>query len=80
MACSHFQLFELHSRFLRLNLDEICRLGFSYPKELVTRERVILQGTIVYAKYALKYSVTMNVAGGIHHALGDRGEGFCSPQ
>jgi len=60
-----------------LTKDEVRRTGFPYSKELVLRERVILQGTIDCAKYALQFGVAMNVAGGTHHAFRDRGEGFC---
>ena len=61
----------------RLTKDEIRKMGFPYSNELVLRERVILQGTIDCAKFALEYGVAMNVAGGTHHAFRDRGEGFC---
>jgi len=61
----------------KLTKDEIRKTGFPYSRELVVRERVILQGTIDCAEYALKYGVAMNVAGGTHHAFRDRGEGFC---
>ena len=64
-------------KFGKLNKDEIRKTGFPYSAELVIRERVILQGTIDCARYALKYGVAMNVAGGTHHAFRDRGEGFC---
>jgi acetoin utilization deacetylase AcuC-like enzyme len=61
----------------KLSKEEIRRTGFPYSKQLVTRELVILQGTIDCAKYALKHGVALNVAGGTHHAFRDRGEGFC---
>ena len=61
----------------KLTKDEIRKTGFPYSKELIVRERVILQGTIDCAVYALKYGIAMNVAGGTHHAFRDRGEGFC---
>ena len=60
-----------------LSKDEIRRMGFPYTRELVTRERVILQGTIKCTKYAMQHGVALNVAGGTHHAFRDRGEGFC---
>jgi acetoin utilization deacetylase AcuC-like enzyme len=44
---------------------------------LIKRGRHISQGTIDCCHYALKYGVSMNVAGGTHHAFKDRGEGFC---
>ena len=61
----------------RLSKDEIRKMGFPYSKELVQRERVILQGTIDCAMFALDHGIAMNVAGGTHHAFRDRGEGFC---
>jgi acetoin utilization deacetylase AcuC-like enzyme len=61
----------------KLTKEEIRRTGFPYSEQLVTRELVILQGTIDCAKYALEYGVALNVAGGTHHAFRDRGEGFC---
>lgn len=61
----------------KLSKDEIRKMGFPYSKELVQRERVILQGTIDCAMFALEHGIAMNVAGGTHHAFRDRGEGFC---
>lgn len=60
-----------------LTKDEVRKMGFPYSAQLVKRELVILQGTIECAKYALQYGVSLNVAGGTHHAFRDRGEGFC---
>lgn len=61
----------------KLSKEEIRKTGFPYSNQLVKRERVILQGTIDCAMYALQYGVALNVAGGTHHAFRDRGEGFC---
>lgn len=78
------EIFSIHDqaywdklKYGRLTKEEIRKTGFPYSKELVIRERVILQGTIDCANYAMKYGVAMNVAGGTHHAFRDRGEGFC---
>ena len=60
-----------------LTKDEIRKTGFPYSQALVVRERVILQGTIDCALFALENGIAMNVAGGTHHAFRDRGEGFC---
>lgn len=60
-----------------LSKDEIRKTGFPYSEQLVERELVILQGTIDCALFALEHGVSMNVAGGTHHAFRDRGEGFC---
>ncbi|BDS10309.1 histone deacetylase family protein [Aureispira anguillae] len=53
------------------------KIGFPIHKALIERGRVIAQGTIDCALYALKYGVAMNVAGGTHHSFKDKGEGFC---
>lgn len=57
--------------------SEIRKSGFPFSLELVHREKVIMQGTIQAANYALKSGISLNVAGGTHHAFADRGEGFC---
>ncbi len=62
---------------LELTRKEERKTGFPLSKKLVEREIVINQGTIDCAEYALKYGVSMNIAGGTHHAYADRGEGFC---
>lgn len=53
------------------------KIGFPIYKRLIERGRVIAQGTIDCALFALEYGVAMNVAGGTHHSFKDRGEGFC---
>ena len=45
--------------------------------DLVEREKIISQGTIQGAIYSIKNKVSMNIAGGTHHAFYDRGEAFC---
>jgi len=62
---------------LTLSKKEERKTGFPLNRELVQREITILDGTLQAAKYAIKYGVSMNVAGGTHHAYRDRGEGFC---
>lgn len=60
-----------------LSVKEIRAIGFPMRPELVWRGRHIAQGTIDCARYARQYGVSLNVAGGTHHAFADRGEGFC---
>ena len=62
---------------LSLNRSEERRTGFPLSASLVQRERIIAQGTIDCAGYALEHGAALNVAGGTHHAFTDRGEGFC---
>ncbi|MCC5932583.1 MAG: histone deacetylase [Cyclobacteriaceae bacterium] len=60
-----------------LTTQEIRRMGFPYSKGLVERERIITGGTLQCCQYAMENGVSINVAGGTHHAFADRGEGFC---
>lgn len=60
-----------------LSRKEERKTGFPLTPKLVEREITICQGTIDNAKYALEYGISMNIAGGTHHAYADSGEGFC---
>ena len=62
---------------LSLDAKMIRKIGFPLSEQLILRETIISQGTIDCSVYALKYGVSMNVAGGTHHAFSDKGEGFC---
>ena len=62
---------------LSLTKKEIRPIGFPMSKELIIREKKIAQGTIECSKYSINYGISMNIAGGTHHAFYDRGEGFC---
>ena len=70
---------EYFERFknLKLTKKEVREIGFPLSKELVTREMTIAQGTIDCINYSLKNGISMNIAGGTHHAFHDRGEAFC---
>lgn len=52
-------------------------VGFPQSQELIQRELIITQGTIDNCMYALDHKISLNVAGGTHHAFTNRGEGFC---
>ena len=52
-------------------------IGFQQSPLLTERELVITQGTIDCCHYAFENGVSLNVAGGTHHAFADHGEGFC---
>lgn len=64
-------------RDLTLPPKEVRRTGFPLSDRLVQREIVIMNGTLMCARYALQFGVAMNIAGGTHHAFTNRGEGFC---
>ena len=40
-------------------------------------EKKIVQGTIECAINSIKYGISMNIAGGTHHAFTNRAEAFC---
>lgn len=60
-----------------LTRQEERRTGFPLSPQLIERETVIMQGTLQAALCAIEFGVSMNIAGGTHHAFTDRGEGFC---
>ncbi|RYE25014.1 MAG: histone deacetylase [Sphingobacteriales bacterium] len=62
---------------LQLTYREMRAIGFPQSEELVEREIILCQGSVDCALYAKEYGVSLNVAGGTHHAFADRGEGFC---
>ena len=62
---------------LALTPKEIRRTGFPLTPDVVKREVTIMQGTLECTSFALQYGVSMNIAGGTHHAFTNKGEGFC---
>ena len=62
---------------IKLSKKEIREIGFPLTKGLVERELTIAQGTIECTKYSIEQGISMNIAGGTHHAFYDRGEAFC---
>ena len=70
---------DYYERFssLELTKKELRPIGFPMSKELVVREKKIAQGTIECVKFSIKNGISMNIAGGTHHAFKDRGEAFC---
>lgn len=61
----------------QLSEREIRKIGFPQSKELVEREFIISNGTVKGSLFALENGISLNIAGGTHHAYKDRGEGFC---
>ncbi len=60
-----------------LTYKEARRIGFPMNPALVNRGLHIARGTYECALFARKYGVSMNIAGGTHHAFPGHGEGFC---
>lgn len=52
-------------------------IGFPVREDLIERGKYIAHGTLDCAYYAMENGVSLNIAGGTHHAFADRGEGFC---
>jgi len=72
-SAEYLQKLEMQS----LSKAEIRKMGFPLSERLVLREATIMQGTTEVALFALKYGISLNVAGGTHHAFFAHGEGFC---
>ena len=62
---------------LKLTNKEVRPIGFPMSRSLVEREKIIANGTIKCCEFSIKNGVSMNIAGGTHHAFSDRGEAFC---
>ena len=60
-----------------LNDKEKRAIGFPMSDRLVQREKKIIQGTVECALHALENGISMNIAGGTHHAFSNRAEAFC---
>ena len=62
---------------LALTPQEARRTGFPITRALIDREVCIVNGTLQSALFALQFGISMNIAGGTHHAFTNKGEGFC---
>ena len=74
---THDELYFNNLLNFKLNKKELRAIGFPMSKLLIDREKKIVQGTLESALFALKYKVSLNIAGGTHHAFSDRAEAFC---
>ena len=66
----------------KLNQDQLSRkegrrIGFPIRPDLIERGKHIACGTFQCALNAMEEGVSLNIAGGTHHAFADFGEGFC---
>ncbi|HUM47874.1 MAG TPA: histone deacetylase [Chitinophagales bacterium] len=62
---------------LEMTPPEMRKIGFPQTPELIDREFIIAGGTVECCDFAMLYGVSLNIAGGTHHAYADKGEGFC---
>lgn len=61
----------------KMDADEVRELGFPWSEEMVERSRRSVGATISAARVALEEGTAANLAGGTHHAMSDRAQGFC---
>ncbi|MBX7108463.1 MAG: histone deacetylase [Chitinophagales bacterium] len=62
---------------LEMTAGEMRKIGFPQTPELMAREFIIAGGTVECCAFAKQHGVSLNIAGGTHHAYPDHGEGFC---
>lgn len=60
-----------------LSPAEVKRIGFPWSSDMVERSRRSSGATLSAALQALQDGVSVNLAGGTHHAMRDAGEGYC---
>lgn len=60
-----------------LSPSEIRRIGFPWSRQMVERCRRSTGATIAASESALNDLLSVNLAGGTHHAFPDRGAGYC---
>jgi acetoin utilization deacetylase AcuC-like enzyme len=53
------------------------RIGFPVTQSVARRAALVPGGTWLAARLAVTHGYAANMAGGSHHALGDRGAGYC---
>jgi acetoin utilization deacetylase AcuC-like enzyme len=56
---------------------EEATLELPYSKELVEKSLLGAGGTVAAVRSSFERGVGVNIAGGLHHAFADHGEGFC---
>jgi acetoin utilization deacetylase AcuC-like enzyme len=60
-----------------LNASELRAIGFPWSPQMVERSRRSVGATIAACRAAMHEGVSVNLAGGTHHAAADRGAGYC---
>ena len=60
-----------------LSRKEMMAIGFPWSPEMVERSRRSAGATVMACRAAFRDGVSVNLAGGTHHAYRARGEGFC---
>ena len=60
-----------------LTKNQTRSIGFPLSKNLIEREKKIAQGTIECSLFSIKNGISMNIAGGTHHAFREKPGAFC---
>lgn len=83
-AASDAAILEVHdAEYLRklesfdLDRKAVMAVGLPLSDQLIRREKILVGGTIRASEYALEHGISLNIAGGTHHAFSYKGEGFC---
>ena len=83
-AASNMDLMRVHTEDYiqavsggQLTTAQIREIGFPWSEEMVERSRRSAGATIEACLSAMKEGVSVNLAGGTHHAYADKGSGFC---
>jgi acetoin utilization deacetylase AcuC-like enzyme len=61
----------------QLTVKEIQRIGFPWSLQMVERSRRSSGATLAAARVAMQEGISINLAGGTHHAMRGAGEGYC---
>jgi acetoin utilization deacetylase AcuC-like enzyme len=82
--CEEEDLLAIHTpeywqrvKTLQLDKHEARRLGLPVNERLVKRSLSSSNGTLRASLFAMEYGISLNVAGGTHHAFTNKGEAFC---
>jgi acetoin utilization deacetylase AcuC-like enzyme len=82
--CTEEQVLAVHCpeywhklKTLSLDEHEVRRIGLPLNQRLVNRSLSSSCGTLQAALHALNAGISLNIAGGTHHAFTYKGEGFC---
>lgn len=61
----------------KLDKTRAKKLGLPWSKELATRTKYSIAGTLLTTELALQHGISCHLAGGTHHSHFDFGSGFC---
>tara|TARA_B100000609_G_C17223049_1_gene442212 strand:+ start:25818 stop:26639 length:822 start_codon:yes stop_codon:yes gene_type:complete len=77
LLAAHCKEYVERVRLGQLSKHEVRRIGFPWSPALYERSIRVAGATIEACKEALSAGISVNLAGGTHHASYDRGQGYC---